>query len=392
MTAPASAFLSPVSPLRRRTPQGNGSYLLTNRTWPAHPAYFEGRFSNGPVWVEHLAGYFASSSEHHAPVPVDDRAHGGATLDNRRVQGRTGYDSDVPVPSVREQVLGYIREAEAAAPEASEDDADDLPLDGRALYVVGGGGNDVFFSSPFFVSSSDSAPSAPAPASLEETAHASATLILECIAALAAQGAAHFLVPARPDLGNTPYAREHLSEGKREMLSVYAGIMWGDLGERGRWPRRRRRPSPLKGQAGEEEEEEDEDEEKVTIALVDQSGLYNLDLGVASHLHSPSHPSPQQQQQQQQQRPFSAPSPPSPREDASALSLSLRFEDTTHPCLRGVYPDDGGDASSKPCPDPTTHLFWDIYHPTSAGHALLGRMAVEALRLARAPGGGEGRT
>ena len=34
--------------------QGNGTFLLTNRTWPADPAYFDGRFSDGPVYPEYL--------------------------------------------------------------------------------------------------------------------------------------------------------------------------------------------------------------------------------------------------------------------------------------------------------------------------------------------------
>jgi hypothetical protein len=37
------------------TNQLGNTYRFTNGTWPADPAYFEGRFSNGPAWVENLA-------------------------------------------------------------------------------------------------------------------------------------------------------------------------------------------------------------------------------------------------------------------------------------------------------------------------------------------------
>lgn len=34
---------------------GNGAWVLTNHTWPADPAYYGGRFSNGPIWAEYVA-------------------------------------------------------------------------------------------------------------------------------------------------------------------------------------------------------------------------------------------------------------------------------------------------------------------------------------------------
>ncbi|KAF5346599.1 hypothetical protein D9758_013467 [Tetrapyrgos nigripes] len=35
---------------------GHGAWVISNHSWPAHPGYYQGRFSNGPVWVEYVAG------------------------------------------------------------------------------------------------------------------------------------------------------------------------------------------------------------------------------------------------------------------------------------------------------------------------------------------------
>lgn len=106
---------------------GNGTYLLTNKTWPADPAFYGGRFSNGPTWVEQLA------SKLHVPI-VDDLAYGGATTNNSVAQGYSGYNSDVPVPDVRHQVTTYLERMNGR-------------LDPGAIYIVSGGSNDVFFGS-----------------------------------------------------------------------------------------------------------------------------------------------------------------------------------------------------------------------------------------------------
>jgi hypothetical protein len=74
---------------------GNGSFALTRRAWPADAAYFDGRFSNGPTWIEYVAqAYFG------APLDrgLDDGAFGGATLDDARVQGYTGINSTSELP------------------------------------------------------------------------------------------------------------------------------------------------------------------------------------------------------------------------------------------------------------------------------------------------------
>lgn len=106
---------------------GNGTYQLTNHTWPADPAFYKGRFSNGPTWPEQLA------SKLNIPI-VDDLAYGGATTNNSVAQGYSGYNSDVPVPDVRHQVTMYLERMHGH-------------LDPGAIYIVSGGSNDVFFGS-----------------------------------------------------------------------------------------------------------------------------------------------------------------------------------------------------------------------------------------------------
>ena len=99
------------------------AFKLTNGTWPADPAYFKGRFSNGPVWVEDFAENLG--------VKLNDFAVGGgkwyyfqllrmydyhsniaspslATSSNILIQGFTGPGSTIPVPSALDQVTQYL--------------------------------------------------------------------------------------------------------------------------------------------------------------------------------------------------------------------------------------------------------------------------------------------
>jgi phospholipase/lecithinase/hemolysin len=107
---------------------GNGSYKLTNGTWPSNPAYYDGRFSDGPVWCEDVASNLS--------IPLYDYAYGGATTSNELVQGYTGPDSTVPVPGVAEQVSTFLSN--------NSDDTDFNMAD--SLFVVFGGFNDIFFN------------------------------------------------------------------------------------------------------------------------------------------------------------------------------------------------------------------------------------------------------
>ncbi|KAL7752989.1 hypothetical protein RI367_001440 [Sorochytrium milnesiophthora] len=97
---------------------GNGTYKLTGERFPSTP-YFEGRFSNGPVWVDYLANALA--------VPVSSYAHGGATVLGAGEAGMPG----VQVPSIRDQVQAFLQQNQSLSDSAA------------TLYIVWGGLNDL---------------------------------------------------------------------------------------------------------------------------------------------------------------------------------------------------------------------------------------------------------
>jgi phospholipase/lecithinase/hemolysin len=108
------------------TDNGNGAYKITNGTWPSDPAYYKGRFSNGPVWVENVAANLS--------IPLYDYAYGGATTNNELVKGYTGPNSTILVPGVAQQVSAFLSE---------NDDQVDFE---NSLFVLFGGFNDIFFN------------------------------------------------------------------------------------------------------------------------------------------------------------------------------------------------------------------------------------------------------
>ncbi|KAH9941771.1 uncharacterized protein BXZ73DRAFT_88198 [Epithele typhae] len=111
------------------TDNGNGAWVVSNHSWPANPNYFGGRFSNGPVWTEFIAGNLS--------IPLIDYAVGGATTSNSLVQGYTGPSSSIPVHSIDEQVHRFI-----ASPPAALRDTESS----RPLFTLLGGLNDFFFN------------------------------------------------------------------------------------------------------------------------------------------------------------------------------------------------------------------------------------------------------
>ena len=148
---------------------------------PASGPYFDGRLSDGPVWVETLAadlGLAASTSPYFAGTGGTNFAIAGART------GSTGSP-----PGVLAQIGGIWFPAFGAA-------------DPNALYVVVGGGNDLRDARSTFQTRSRADA-----AGREGAAEAAMSNLISSIGFLAAHGAKHVLVSNLPDLGKTPEAR-----------------------------------------------------------------------------------------------------------------------------------------------------------------------------------------
>lgn len=159
---------------------------LTVGIVPGAP-YWQGRFSNGPVWVESLAAAVG------APAPLFSRdggtnyAHGGARTGSGFVQ--------FLIPNVGTQINSYLNNGPDAAP--------------GDLFVILAGGNDFF--------DGQTNPATPV-ANLQ--GH---------LTTLAANGADRFLVVSLPPLGQTPGALGSPDEAVFDALTVQFNDLYADL-------------------------------------------------------------------------------------------------------------------------------------------------------------------
>ena len=133
---------------------------------PHHP-YSEGRFSNGELWIQHLAAHFEIAL---APSGAGGTnfAFGGAETGT----GRSSFDGLPLIPNIREQLTFYT-----ATPSSTE------------LFVVWGGANDLFFDL-----------NRGGAVDPELLAPDMAIVVIE----LDARGARSFLVPNLPEFGDLP--------------------------------------------------------------------------------------------------------------------------------------------------------------------------------------------
>ena len=150
-------------------------YAATSHEIPPSPPYFNGRFSNGPIWVEHVASAWGLSMTA-SVFGGTDYAYGGAYVTI------PGNGTTIPL-SVPQQVETYLSNVHGHA-------------DPKALYIIEGGGNDILGASSV---------------SAEYLGYQIALGISASELALRRAGAKNFLIPNLLDVGQLPAARANAS-------------------------------------------------------------------------------------------------------------------------------------------------------------------------------------
>lgn len=169
----------------------NGNlYEYMKHQLPVSPPYYQGRFTNGPVWVEHLAAYY---------FPNDPQAHlldyafGGSGV---RVEDEDDDDDDEALLSLDREVDSYLL--------AHHDKADD-----ESLYIIWMGANN-YLAIPDEVEGTV--------LRVNEGIRASALRLVE-------KGAKHIMLVNLPDLGKTPAAVDFESVDLFSTLSAQHNAM-----------------------------------------------------------------------------------------------------------------------------------------------------------------------
>ncbi len=149
----------------------NGNlYEFMKHQLPVSPPYYDGRFTNGPAWVEVLIkDYYPNDSQNH----ILDYAFGGA--------GIMDDDPDDSFFTLRSEINSYLL--------THNDKADP-----NAMFVVWIGSNNYL--------------AIPEPSEVEQVLKDVNLGILNGLQRLVDKGAKHILVVTVPDLGNIPIARE----------------------------------------------------------------------------------------------------------------------------------------------------------------------------------------
>lgn len=158
--------------------------------YPAYPGfpYYQGRFSNGPVWVEYLNQNLGLS-----PSSLKNFASGGAGTG-------TFHRAGSLFPGMTTQIFSFLQQSGGA-------------LDPNALYILSAGSND--YSDPSFTNPAD-------------IPGAAITNTVNALGALRERGAKNFLVVGVPDFGLVPESAG-LSASQRTGLSALSAAHNGTL-------------------------------------------------------------------------------------------------------------------------------------------------------------------
>lgn len=264
---------------------------------PVSPPYYDGRFSNGPNWVEDLASHYGLAPMLPSLSGGTDYAYGGARsgLRGTLIPGIPGTEV---IPSTREQVATFLDLHPTGVPRT-------------ALYTVWSGANDII-AAGFDYSSSGGTNALQLSAGIDQAAAFEATAINDLVKA----GARDIVVVGLPDIGITPLFATDFYHTFLPTTNTF-------------------------------------------VTAISQQ--YNLTLSQAV-ARIPG-------VQYFDVLPLFA--------NAVADPASYGFANATTGCYAGV---DFGKTPAPVCSDDlavqNSYLFWDMVHPTQAGHALIAELVV----------------
>jgi phospholipase/lecithinase/hemolysin len=241
---------------------------------PASPPYYNGQFSNGPVWTQNLANLLGLSA---------NPSLAGGT--NYAWAGATVIDYGRSMPVLPLQLQTYLGSTGGIA-------------DSGALYVILGGGNDINDASLN-------------PATAAGNIIAAAKSVDGMVDTLYAAGARNILVGNLPNVGRTPLAASlgpAGAAGATALSQLFNGTLQTLLNA---------------------------SEAKDTGLDLDRLDLYGL------------------------------------LETVTANPAAYGFDNVTDACKSGP-----SGLPGTVCASPDSHLFWDDFHPSAAGHRLIAAAAL----------------
>lgn len=147
-------------------------YEASGHTDPPVPPYYEGRFSNGPIWVDYMASQYG--------IDVESHAVGGATTGTHNLANQSPGQYD----GLQQQIQGWAAGQSAGA-------------DPDAVYFIWAGSNDFSLLPP------DATPDQIGLFFADAIGN-----LLNAAATLYAAGAQNVVIGNVPDLGLTPQARQ----------------------------------------------------------------------------------------------------------------------------------------------------------------------------------------
>ena len=153
-------------------------FLATSGAIPA-PPYYQGRFSNGPNWIDDFAATLGLGPVRPSVAGGNDYAFGGAVT-STAVPG-----ASTAVPNIVQQVGLFTLATGGIAPSTG-------------LYTFWIGANDVYTAIADILAGTLGV------AQAQADVQAAAQIAASALGTLAVEGAAHFVVPLVPDLGLTP--------------------------------------------------------------------------------------------------------------------------------------------------------------------------------------------